>query len=125
MHKAMLRCGIFGMLLCRNVGSHWGLLRYIKRQNKVTGRNAKINREFIMAYNSTISQTNVPTIKAPFAVIGGFFAAIWNGLIAAGANSGRMRQVTFLQSKTDEELAAMGIKRDDIVHHVFRDTYYV
>ena len=36
-----------------------------------------------------------------------------------------MRQVTFLQSKTDEELAAMGIKRDDIVHHVFRDTYYV
>ena len=80
MHKAMLRCGIFGMLLCRNVGSHWGLLRYIKRQNKVTGRNAKINREFIMAYNSTISQSNVPTIKAPFAVIGGFFAAIWNGL---------------------------------------------
>ena len=69
-----------------------------------------------MAYNSTISQSNVPTIKAPFAVI---------GLIAAGANSGRMRQVTFLQSKTDEELAAMGIKRDDIVHHVFRDTYYV
>ncbi|WP_340286405.1 hypothetical protein [Sulfitobacter pontiacus] len=46
-------------------------------------------------------------------------------MIAAGANSGRMRQVTFLQSKTDEELAAMGIKRDDIVHHVFRDTYYV
>ena len=68
-----------------------------------------------MAYNNTISHSNVPTIKAPFAVIGGFFAAIWTGLVNMGANSGRMRQVTFLQSKTDEELSAMGIKREKIV----------
>ncbi len=125
MGAVMLRCGMFGMLLCRNVGSHPPLLRYIERQNKVTGRNAKVNREFSMAYNNTISHSNVPTIKAPFAVIGGFFAAIWTGLVNMGANSGRMRQVTFLQSKTDEELSAMGIKRDEIVHHVFRDTFYV
>ena len=37
----------------------------------------------------------------------------------------RFEQVQILQAKSDEELAAMGIKRDDIVHHVFKDLYYI
>ena len=37
----------------------------------------------------------------------------------------RFEQVQFLQAKSDEDLAALGIKRDDIVHHVFKDLYYI
>lgn len=36
----------------------------------------------------------------------------------------RMRRVRNLQAMTDTQLAALRIKREDIVHHVFRDVYY-
>jgi len=47
--------------------------------------------------------------------------AILNGLIAIGETSGRMRELNALQGKSDAQLAAMGLKREDIVRHVFRD----
>ena len=36
----------------------------------------------------------------------------------------RLRRVRWLQDRSDAELAALNIKRDQIVHHVFRDVYY-
>ena len=33
----------------------------------------------------------------------------------------RKNEISFLNSLTDEELAARGLTRDRIVHHVFRD----
>ncbi len=33
----------------------------------------------------------------------------------------RVELASRLQAKSDAELAAMGLKREDIVHHVFRD----
>jgi uncharacterized protein YjiS (DUF1127 family) len=47
--------------------------------------------------------------------------AVLNALMAIGETSGRMRQIDALQRKSDEELAKMGLKREEIVHHVFRD----
>ncbi|MFP4240211.1 DUF1127 domain-containing protein [Rhodosalinus sp.] len=41
------------------------------------------------------------------------------------ASNRRLRQVQYLQSLTDEELAQRGLKRENIVHHVFCDLYYV
>ena len=35
---------------------------------------------------------------------------------------GRVREIERLQSLSDAELAKRGIARDQIVHHVFRDT---
>ena len=36
----------------------------------------------------------------------------------------RLARVERLQAKTDAELATLGIKRDQIVHHVFKDLFY-
>lgn len=40
------------------------------------------------------------------------------------ANS-RIREVERLQAMSDEALTAKGIKREDIVRHVFRDLYWM
>ncbi len=39
--------------------------------------------------------------------------------------SSRLGMIEALEAKTDAELAAMGLRRENIVHHVFRDLYYV
>ncbi|WP_242494166.1 hypothetical protein [Salipiger sp. IMCC34102] len=37
----------------------------------------------------------------------------------------RSAQIEALQDKSDAELARMGLSRDRIVHHVFRDILYI
>lgn len=37
----------------------------------------------------------------------------------------RRDQIVALEARSDAELAEMGLKREDIAHHVFRDLYYV
>ncbi|MCI5110096.1 MAG: DUF1127 domain-containing protein [Marivita sp.] len=59
----------------------------------------------------------------------GFFSSLLDGLTrglsqVAEANS-RIREVERLQALSDEALAAKGIRRDDIVRHVFRDLYWL
>ncbi len=39
-------------------------------------------------------------------------------------NHPRLRAVKALQALSDTQLAERGIKREEIVHHVFRDTFY-
>lgn len=53
-------------------------------------------------------------LAAPFRVIG-------NGLIAIMESNSRVQYVDRLNAMTDEQLEAKGIKRDEIVQHVFRD----
>ncbi|MBU2360435.1 hypothetical protein [Loktanella sp. M215] len=54
-----------------------------------------------------------------------FFASIGQGMNAYMERRSRMGQIQALEAKTDAELAKMGIRRDRIVHHVFRDLFYV
>ncbi|WP_299786232.1 DUF1127 domain-containing protein [uncultured Marivita sp.] len=59
----------------------------------------------------------------------GFFSSLFDGLTRgvnqiAEANS-RVREVERLQALSDETLAEKGIKREDIVRHVFRDLYWM
>jgi uncharacterized protein YjiS (DUF1127 family) len=54
-----------------------------------------------------------------------FFAAIGKGLTAYTYHASRTEQIKALSAKTDEELAEMGLTRDQIPHHVFRDLFYV
>lgn len=59
---------------------------------------------------------------------GGLRAAIgrvFSRMIENGAGAQRLRQIEALQAKSDEELAARGLKRDEIVRHVFRDIYFI
>lgn len=78
-----------------------------------------------MAYNSTFTPAAAGYGKAFITGVGEFFSMIGRVLVAMSNNDARLRKVASLQAKTDEELQAMGIKRDDIVHHVFRDLYYI
>lgn len=57
-----------------------------------------------------------------FARIG---SRIMNGLVAMAEANGRVKQVERLQAMSDAELARRGIKRDEIVYHVFRDLSHV
>ena len=57
--------------------------------------------------------------------IRGFFQSFGQALVASSSGHRRLREVQALQAKSDQELAELKIKREDIVHHVFRDLYYI
>lgn len=57
-------------------------------------------------------------VRAFFSKLGAWFERITE------ANS-KSREVQFLQSLSDQELAARGLKREDIVRHVFAGSLYL
>jgi hypothetical protein len=54
-----------------------------------------------------------------------FFAALFGWMVRVGETDRRVRQVEYLRSLSDAELAARGLDRENIVRHVFADLYYV
>ncbi len=53
------------------------------------------------------------------------FAALGRGLVSMMDAHPRVREVEHLRNLSDAELAARGLTREGIVHHVFRDQFYV
>lgn len=53
-----------------------------------------------------------------------FTAALVRGLEAQAAVTGRRNRIEALEAKSDEELARMGLRREDIAYHVFKDLFY-
>ncbi len=53
------------------------------------------------------------------------FASIVRGMTAYADARSRRDRIEALEAKSDAELAKLGIKREDIAYHVFRDLYYV
>ena len=78
-----------------------------------------------MAYNSTFTNETGLGGKSILSGIRAFFTAFGNALVATSGNNARLQKVERLQAKSDAELKEIGIKREDIVHHVFRDLYYI
>jgi hypothetical protein len=83
-----------------------------------------------MAYQEITSASAV--LNREIAATRNFFSRIADGLARAGnaisqASVARRRfeLVQALQAKSDVELEALNIKRDDIVHHVFKDLFYI
>lgn len=72
-----------------------------------------------------------PTTNIEFAKTGlsgriaAFFASIAKGMETYAHHLSRMDQVEALNAKTDAELAALGVSRDEIPRYVFRDLFYV
>lgn len=64
-------------------------------------------------------------LAAPRAAFAGFFASLGRALTAASEGQARLDEAARLQAKSDAQLAELGIKRDDIVRHVFRDMLHV
>ncbi|MBY6002367.1 hypothetical protein KUV62_00500 [Salipiger bermudensis] len=50
-----------------------------------------------------------------------YFANLGLGLNPYGLRKARMREIIHLEMKSDDQLARMGLSRDDILPHVFRD----
>lgn len=53
------------------------------------------------------------------------FVAIGNALVAIAEANPRLRQLEYLANLTDAELADKGLKREDIVQHVFPERYSI
>ncbi|MBC7181498.1 MAG: hypothetical protein H5U14_15615 [Roseovarius sp.] len=53
-----------------------------------------------------------------------FVAALVRGLEAQAAVTSRRNRIEALEAKSDAELARMGLRRDEIAYHVFKDLFY-
>ena len=47
------------------------------------------------------------------------------GLTMAAESNSRLAKARRLQAMSDDQLAALGLKREDIARHVFSDLYYI
>lgn len=54
-----------------------------------------------------------------------FFRSVARAIELNSTAHRKLTEVQHLQSKTDAELTELGIERDQIVHHVFRDLFYI
>lgn len=54
-----------------------------------------------------------------------FITSLGETLSRSAAGDARQRQMSSLSSKSDAELADMGLVRADLARHVFRDIYYI
>ena len=73
-----------------------------------------------MAYNHTATHgSDFP--HRVFEGVKSFFAMVGTALVLAGTTNHRLHEVERLNAKSDDQLATMGIRREDIVRYVFRD----
>lgn len=78
-----------------------------------------------MATQSTnLSHARNDTRARLMARIDAFFAGIGQGMNAYIHRKSRSDEIDALNAKSDAELAAMGLERDDIPRYVFRDIFY-
>lgn len=59
------------------------------------------------------------------ATTGAFFSGIGTSLVKAAEADRRIRTFNALMEMSDAELAAKGLKREDLARHVFGDLYYI
>jgi len=78
-----------------------------------------------MALTYDIPSSSRHRLYGVLAAVGSFIASVAKSFSSVGKYQSRIREVERLSGKSDEQLAAMGIKRDEIAHHVFRGLYYI
>ncbi|MFC6688207.1 DUF1127 domain-containing protein [Jhaorihella thermophila] len=54
-----------------------------------------------------------------------FFDGVIEGLARMAEMNSRVRQMNALMNLSDEQLAARGLRREDIARHVFSDSLYL
>lgn len=69
--------------------------------------------------------TNITRAPTRFRVwLANLGATLFTKFEAHAYKASRRDQVDALEIKSDAELAFMGLRRDQIIHHVYRDLYY-
>lgn len=77
-----------------------------------------------MAYHDTHHSTVGESLRTVTSAVAQLFARIGSALVSAAEANHRIKTVERLQAKSDAELAAMNLRREDIVRHVFRDVFF-
>ena len=77
-----------------------------------------------MAY---ATDTHGSTFSNVWANISNFFTMVGRAMAMSTANAAeaRFRQIQVLNAKSDEELAVMNLRREDIPTYVFRDLMHI
>ena len=75
-----------------------------------------------MAY---VTQSHSSTLSSVWGMISDVFASIGRSIAISSAMEARMNRVSALNEKTDAELAAMNLRRQDITAYVFRDLMHL
>ncbi|MDJ0827121.1 MAG: DUF1127 domain-containing protein [Rhodobacter sp.] len=57
--------------------------------------------------------------------VGAWFAGLGRAVFVARAAEARVTEMERLTAMSDAELAKLGLRREDIARHVFRDILYV
>ncbi|MBN9887764.1 DUF1127 domain-containing protein [Salipiger abyssi] len=71
-----------------------------------------------MAFQSAVHHHEAPLFSR-------FLSAIGHMFVSIGEANPRLKRVEALQRLSDAELAEKGLRREDIVRHVFQDLFYV
>lgn len=69
----------------------------------------------------TLATTDIP---APAPARRGWLGALGAALEAHATKMSRRASIEALNAASDADLARMGLRREDIARHVFRDLYY-
>jgi uncharacterized protein YjiS (DUF1127 family) len=72
-----------------------------------------------------MTSTTYPETGSRPGIVRRTFRAIGDAMVICMERQGRLDQVERLRAKSDAELAEIGLKRNDIVRHVFRDRLFV
>lgn len=75
-----------------------------------------------MAY---VNQNHTNSLSAVWAGIAGFFATVGRAMTVSATAETRLRRINMLNAKSDEELAVMNLRRQDIPAYVFRDLMHI
>ena len=81
-----------------------------------------IRVRYSMAY---ITQAHSNIFPAIWEKITGFFVTVGRSLVLSAAMDSRLKRVEALNLKTDEELAKMNLRRENITAYVFRDLMHI
>ncbi len=78
-----------------------------------------------MAYHEAHASHVSDLTHRGFSAVKSFFAMCGNAMVAASTANHRLQTVERLNAKSDTELAELGIRREDIVRHVFIDMLHI
>ncbi len=68
--------------------------------------------------------TQIDVTPAKRGIFQSLFALFASGMVTQSYQMSRRAQIEALEAKSDEELAEIGLRRDEIAYHVFRDLFY-
>lgn len=79
-----------------------------------------------MTYQTTYTnEASTGFVSATLSGVATLFRNLGHAFIKGSPGQVRLDRAKVLEAKSDAELAQMGLKREDITRHVFRDLYYI